>query len=177
MRKIIYYVASSIDGYIAGQNGDVSGFIYDGSGVQQYLKDLEAFDTVIMGRKTYEFGYQFGMKPGQPAYPNKRHLIFSNSLSFEEQDSSVKVCKLDIAEIEALKSEAGTDIYLCGGGELAGWLLAHQQVDVLKIKLNPLVLGQGTRLFGECQTAYKAELVDSQVYEKGIQIMTFHLRY
>ncbi|MEJ2066019.1 MAG: hypothetical protein P8X74_22535, partial [Reinekea sp.] len=69
MRKIVYYVASSIDGYISGLNDDVSGFIYEGDGVQKYLNDLGSYDTVIMGKNTYEFGYKHGLKPGQPAYP------------------------------------------------------------------------------------------------------------
>ncbi len=67
MPKIVYYVASSIDGFIAGVNDDISGFVPGGSGVEKYLSDLKSFKTVIMGRRTYEFGYQFGLEPGQPA--------------------------------------------------------------------------------------------------------------
>jgi dihydrofolate reductase len=59
MRKIIYYVAIFIDGYISGPDGDVSMFTANGDGVNQYLADLNEFDTVIMGRKTYEFGYKY----------------------------------------------------------------------------------------------------------------------
>jgi dihydrofolate reductase len=57
MRKIIYYVACSLDGFIAGEQEDISGFVSGGNGVDKYLSDLAAFDTVIMGRNTYEFGY------------------------------------------------------------------------------------------------------------------------
>ena len=78
MRNIVYYVAVSLDGFIAGPDGDITGFVAGGSGIDQYLKDLKAFDTVIMGRKTYEFGYKFGLKPGEPAYPHTKHYIFSN---------------------------------------------------------------------------------------------------
>ena len=59
MRKIIYYVAMSLDGFISGVNGDISGFVRDGNGVAKYLADLAEFDTVIMGKNTYEFGYRF----------------------------------------------------------------------------------------------------------------------
>lgn len=78
MKKIIYYVATSIDGFISGLNEDISGFLPDGNGVQKYLDDLKEFKTVIMGRKTYEFGYKYGLKPGSPAYPHMDHYIFSN---------------------------------------------------------------------------------------------------
>ena len=69
MQKIVYYIATSIDGYICGKEGDASGFVGKGEGVTRYLQDLEAFDTVIMGRKTYEFG----LSPGEPAYPHMDH--------------------------------------------------------------------------------------------------------
>lgn len=52
MKKIIYYVATSLDGYIAGPNDDISGFAMDGEGVEKYLSDLKAFSVVIMGRRT-----------------------------------------------------------------------------------------------------------------------------
>ncbi|MEQ9300481.1 MAG: hypothetical protein RIF33_18045 [Cyclobacteriaceae bacterium] len=63
MRSITYYVATSLDGYICGPDEDISGFVHKGSGVAEYLTDLKEFDTVIMGRKTYEFGYQYGLDP------------------------------------------------------------------------------------------------------------------
>lgn len=61
MRRIVYYVATSLDGFISGPDEDVSGFANEGNGVTKYLADLADYDTVIMGRKTYEFGYRFGL--------------------------------------------------------------------------------------------------------------------
>ena len=77
MKKIIYYVAVSLDGFISGPNEDISKFASHGAGVDKYLEDLKEFKTVIMGRKTYEFGYKFGLVPGQPAYGHMEHFIFS----------------------------------------------------------------------------------------------------
>ena len=84
MRHIVYYVATSLDGYISGPKGDISGFngTAESDGIIKYFADLKNFDTVIMGRNTYEFGYKFGLKPGERAYPHMEHLIFSNSLQF-----------------------------------------------------------------------------------------------
>lgn len=176
MRKIVYYVAMSLDGFISEPNDDVSKFIYESNGVQKYLDDLANFDTVIMGRNTYEFGYKYGLKPGQPAYPHMTHFIFSNSLTFNSQDSKVQVRKVDLEEIIKIKQQSGSDIYLCGGGQFAGWLLDNQQIDILKVKLNPLILGKGVRLFGDSINDYKLELIDSETYDKGLQIMTFKLK-
>lgn len=177
MRKVVYYVAMSLDGFISAPNDDVSKFIYESNGVQQYLNDLANFDTVIMGKNTYEFGYNHGLKAGQPAYPNMIHYIFSNDLTFENQDSKVHIKKVDIEEVIKIKEQSGSDIYLCGGGQFAGWLLDNHQIDILKLKLNPLILGKGVKLFGDSKNDYKLELIDSESYEKGLQIMTFKINY
>lgn len=177
MRTIQYYVASSLDGFIAGQNDDISGFMQQGAGVDQYLKDLQDFDTVIMGRRTYEFGYQYGLKPGKPAYPHMQHYIFSSSLHFENADDQVVVEPLNLETIKALKQSQGSPIYLCGGGEFAGWLLDHQQIDQLKIKLNPLILGDGIPLFGSSKTTYQLELIEQTTYPEGLQFITYNINY
>jgi dihydrofolate reductase len=175
MRKIVYYVATSLDGFICGQNEDISQFVGEGNGVDQYLKDLSDYDTVIMGRNTYEFGYKFGLKPGQRAYPHMEHYIFSNTLKFDNPDSNVQVCPIELHEVEKLKNKSGTDIYLCGGGTFAGWLLDNDLIDTLKIKLNPIILGTGVRLFGNSSKILKLELTDSNKYEGGLQIMTYQI--
>lgn len=175
MRRIIYYAATSIDGFISGPDGDISGFLQEGKGVRQYLEDLQSFDTVIMGRKTYEFGYKFGLQPGQPAYPHMKHYIFSNTLEFENPNEKVRVCRLVLEQAKALKEQQGSDIYLCGGGEFAGWLLEHKLIDVLKIKLNPLILGAGIRLFGASNTPHQLVLTDRQSFDDGLQILTYDM--
>jgi dihydrofolate reductase len=177
MRRIVYYVAMSIDGYIAKPGDDISGYVGEGDGVQKYFADLAMFDTVVMGKRTYEFGYKYGLKPGQPAYAHMKHYIFSNTLKFETQHSAVYVCKRDIETIKNLKREDGSDIYLCGGGEFAGWLLDHAQIDLLKIKLNPLIAGAGVRLFGSSVKSWSTELIESNQYNNGLQILTYKLKY
>jgi dihydrofolate reductase len=177
MRRMVYYVASSIDGYISRPGDDISGYVGEGNGVDKYLSDLAGFDTVVMGRNTYEFGYKYGLKPGQAPYKNMRHYIFSETLKFETQDSSVNLCSHDIGIIQDLKQETGADIYLCGGGTFAGWLLDHKQIDILKIKLNPFIAGGGTRLFGKSVSSFSTQLIDTAQYDKGLQIMTYGLAY
>lgn len=177
MKKIIYYVAISIDGFIAGPNEDISGFSTAGDGVNTYLEDLKEFNTVIMGRKTYEFGYKYGLKPGQPAYPNMHHYIFSKALKFENQSDQLTLCDLDLNIIKALKETSETDIYLCGGGQFAGWLLKNKHIDVLKLKVNPLILGDGTPLFGAFKNTISLKLTESKTYNDGLSINTYDILY
>ena len=178
MRLITYYVAASLDGFIAGPGDDISGFVQGGRGVEQYRQDLMSYDTVIMGRKTYEFGYQYGLQPGQPAYPHMRHYIFSNSLQFDAAHEQVRVRPPDLNVIRELKQGDGTDIYLCGGGAFAGWLLENQLIDRLKLKLNPLILGRGVRLFGKSTRSHRLTAIDSQRFEdNGLEIITYEINY
>lgn len=177
MRKIVYYVAMSLDGYISGKNDDISQFNSEGNGVTQYLEDLNKYDTVIMGRRTYEFGYKYGLKPGQKAYPHMKHYIFSNSLHFDKPAEGVTTFKIDINKVKDLKKEKGSDIYLCGGGIFAQWLLENELIDQIKVKLNPFVTGEGIRLFGASKKQASLELLESEVYEHGLQIMTYNIKY
>lgn len=179
MKKIVYYVASSVDGYIAGNNDDVSQFVYEGKAVERYLEDLKAFRTVIMGRNTYEFGYKFGVKPGDPSpvYAHMKHCIFSDSLHFENPSPQVEVKKLDPDEVDRIKEGSPTDIYLCGGGQFAGWLLAHKKIDMLKIKVNPLIMNQGIKLFEGADSAYRLRLETADVFDNGTQIISYSIEY
>lgn len=175
MPKIIYYVASSLDGYIAGENDDISTFVVSGNGVEKYLSDLQKFETVIMGRRTYEFGYQFGLKPGQPAYPHMEHHIFSNSLEIGELAENVHIEKRSVKRIKEIRDAAKTDVYLCGGGQFAGWLLNHGLIDQLKLKLNPIVLGKGVPLFGDSTSSFSGKLIEKESYDQGLEILSYQI--
>jgi len=177
MKKIVYYVATSLDGFIAGVNDDISKFMASGEGVNNYLAELQNFQTVIMGRRTYEFGYQYGMIPGQPAYPHMQHYIFSNSLRFDTIADNVNIVELSIAQVEKIKQEALTDIYLCGGGQLAGWLLDYGLIDILKIKLNPIILGDGIPLFGSSKSSLTGSMIGRESFEDGLEFLTYDLLY
>lgn len=176
MKRIIYYVATSLDGYISAPNEDISQFVFDGKGVEKYQADLLDYKTVIMGRKTYEFGYKFGLPAGQPAYPHMEHFIFSDTLQLDNCAPSVHVEKRDLHRIREIKASASTDIYLCGGGQFAGWLFENQLIDQLKLKLNPIVLGGGVRLFGDSKAAAQWVLTEKESFENSLQILTYGLK-
>lgn len=175
MNKIIYYVATSLDGFIAGPHDDISLFVTGGKGVEKYFADLQQFKTVIMGRRTYEFGYQYGLKPGQPAYSHMQHHIFSDSIKIDSLADSVYIEKKSIDRVKDIKEKSESDIYLCGGGEFAGWLLDNGLIDRLKLKLNPILLGEGIRLFGNSTTKMKWNLTEKESFEDGLLIITYDL--
>jgi len=178
MKRINYYVASSIDGYISGPNDDTSGFVDSSNGVEKYLNDLKKFETVIMGKNTYTYGYKYGLIPGKPAYPHMTHYIFSKTLAFENLDEKIKIIRnIDTAEIINIKNNSNTDIYLCGGGIFAGWLLDNELIDLLTLKVNPLILGQGGKLFGNSIKNFKLKLINNGEYDDGLLINTYEINY
>ena len=128
-----------------------------------------------MGRRTYEFGYKYGLKPGQAAYPHMQHFIFSNTLQINKLADNVQIEKMSLSRVKEIKANSGTDVYLCGGGQFAGWLLDHGLIDTLKIKLNPIILGSGISLFGNSKTSLKTKLVHNESFDFGLHILTYDL--
>ncbi|SOE19725.1 Dihydrofolate reductase [Spirosomataceae bacterium TFI 002] len=173
MSQLIYYVATSVDGFIAGPNDDISKFTPNGNGVDRYLSDLQKLETVIMGRRTYEFGYQYGIVPGQPAYPHMKHHIFSETLKIDKLAQNVFI---ENSSVDQIIDSSKTDVYLCGGGQFAGWLLDNNLIDVLKLKLNPIILGDGIPLFGNSKSSISGHLIDKQSFENGLEILTYNLK-
>ena len=177
MRTIVYYVAISVDGFISGKDDDISGFLHYDDVIEKYQNDLKTYDTTIMGRNTYEFGYQYGLKPGQPAYPHMKHYIFSNSLSFENPHEQVQVLPPKIQHIEEIRNQSGSDIYLCGGGVFAGWLLKQKQIGKLILKMNPFIQGTGVRLFEDVDAIYRLQLVQKDSFPGGLQLLEYDISY
>lgn len=161
MNQIIYYVASSLDGYVSGPKGDGSMFVRSGSVANRYGEDMATFDAVMMCRQTYEFGYGYGLQPGQPACEGKRHYIFSNTLRFASSHADVEIVAPTVENVLEMKANSTGPICLCGGGPFAGWLLENQLIDIVKVRLNPVIIGSGTTLFGASPASTRMELVSA----------------
>ncbi len=177
MRKIIYHIATSADGYISSTDGNVNGFLLKGDHTDDFFLTLRNYDTVLMGRKTYEFGFMFGLKPGQPAYPNMKHYIFSRSSEYESTDSVILVKDKEIETVRILKEGEGKDIWLCGGSQLAGLLLKNRLIDRLSIKINPFLLGEGKPLFRTPHTNFELNLIQSKTYMNGVVLTDYDIIY
>lgn len=179
MRKLTYHIATSLDNFIAHEDGSCDAFftIENGEHVQDFMDSWAAYDAVLMGRKTYEFGYGFGLAPGQPAYPDMKHYIFSKTLQFETADQ-VELVRDDAVEFtRKLKATDGKKIWLCGGGALASTMFENELIDELVIKLNPLILGAGIPLFGGNKKEVKLELHSSKTYDTGVVLLTYQVHY
>lgn len=177
MKKLIYDVAVSVDHYISHEDGAVDGLLEQGDHVTDYLERLQRYDTVVMGKHTYEWGYRFGLVPGQPAYPHMQHYIFSRTLRFEQSEQVHIIDRDEVACIQRLKEGDGADIYLCGGGAFAGFLLDHGLIDQLVLKRNPVIFGHGIRAFGASVRKVGLSLVESKTYANGVVLLRYDLMY
>ncbi|RSS83779.1 dihydrofolate reductase [Streptomyces sp. WAC05292] len=193
MRRLVYYIATTLDGFIAGPDGaDPTGPNGFWPIAEDYIEHLVAeypetlpvharqalsvtaegtrFDTVLEGRRTYEIGLAAGITD---AYPHLRHLVFSRTLT-ELPDPAVELVSADpVATVRELKQQDGKDIWLIGGGELAGSL--YTEIDMLVLKVGPLTLGDGIPLFSR-EAAFAPRvwtLADHTVLKSGAVFLTY----
>lgn len=166
----------SIDYFIAGEDDSIDAFPVEGDHIQDYVQSLLSYDTVIMGRRTYEFGYKYGLEPGESPYPHMQNYIFSTKLQLPNLADKMEIISSNVlANVSALKAQQGTDIFLCGGGNFAGYLLHHDMIDELHIKLCPILIGNGIPLFGAYKAKKKMELISTKQYDSGVQLVKYLL--
>ncbi|APU15115.1 MULTISPECIES: dihydrofolate reductase family protein [Actinoalloteichus] len=196
MRKLVYFVAATLDGFIAGPDGsDPTGPDGFWTPSQDYLEHLIGeypetlpgqaraalgvtaegthFDTVVEGRKSYQIGIAAGVTN---AYPHLRHLVFSRTLT-ESPDVGVELVADDpAATVRELKHSGGKDIWLVGGAELAGAL--YGEIDRMLVKLSPITIGAGIPLFGRTTGFAPAnwELADHTILTGGACFLTYDRR-
>jgi dihydrofolate reductase len=180
MRELKYYVACSVDGFIARKDGSFEGFLQEGEHIADlfasfpetfpvHFRDAlgihpenKCFDVVLMGRKTYEVGLKFGITN---PYPHLKQYVFSRSMK-ESPDPNVELVSEDaIAFVKSLKNETGKDIWLCGGADLAATL-----------KVNPFIMGSGIPLFSGAIAQTNLELTDSKIYGNGVLVLHYRVR-
>jgi len=164
MRKVKYYVACSVDGFIAHEDGTWDGFLMDGEPVTDYLASFKRFDAVLMGRHTYEVGVRAGTTN---PYPTMESYVFSRTMQERPDERVTLVSDNAGAVVRQLKQEDGQDIYLCGGASLATALLEEGLIDEIILKVNPFLMGAGIPLFAGVIRQTALALIKSTVYENG----------
>ncbi len=202
VRKLVYLVASTLDGFIArASRADPSADVFEVQGdhlvalAQEYPEMLPGhvrahlgmdgvpnrhFDTVLEGRVSYETGVALGVAD---AYPHLRHLVFSTTMG-EPAAPAVEVVRTDALErVRELKAEEGQDIWLCGGGSLAAAL--REEIDEIHLKLNPVVLGAGAPLVdapvpggdgADPAPVDRFRLVSTRPFDSGVVLLVYARR-
>jgi dihydrofolate reductase len=186
VRKLKYYIACSLDGFIARPDGSLDFFPFEGEHmagllasfpetVPTHLREIlqieggnRHFDTVLMGRRTYQVGLDAGVTN---PYGHLRQYLFSRSLS-ESPDPDVALVSGDpLPFVRRLKQEEGKSIWLCGGAELAAELFP--EIDELILKINPVVIGAGIPLFARAVETTSFRLASAKVYANGFVLSSY----
>jgi dihydrofolate reductase len=165
-RKVILYIATTLDGYIAKPNDDLSFLsIVQRDGVDYgYADFIKSVDTVILGRKTYDW-----VMTQVPEFPHadKNSYVITRT-------PRPSICKTnfytgDLKELVIrLKGEHGRNIFVDGGAEIVNELLKQNLIDEFIISVIPILVGNGTRLFKDGRPEQKLELVDIRKFDTGL---------
>jgi dihydrofolate reductase len=161
MRKICYSVAMSLDGYVAGPEGQSDWIVMDPE--IDFMALFSRFDTVLMGRKTFEAANAQGHGG---AMPGVRSVVVSRTLRAKNHPGITVVGDGLEAELKRLRAEPGKDIWLFGGGSLFRSLLEMGQVDTIETAIIPVLLGGGVPLLPSMAKRTKLRLVSSKALQK-----------
>jgi dihydrofolate reductase len=190
LRKLTYFIACSIDGFIGDPGGDASTMYRFVD--EEFLEFLgteypetvatpgrravgiddrpnQKFDTIVQGRASYDVGLKEGITS---PYAHLREYVASRTLK-ESPDPHVEIIADDlVAKVRELKAEdGGLGIYLCGGSVLAGELF--DEIDELVIKTYPVVLGTGMPMFGSGFAVTDFELGEVRTFKNGALVRTY----
>lgn len=180
MGNLVYHVATTLDGYIANKNHDINGFLVDTEHLPDFQNSLKNdYSCVLMGKNTYEFGFRFGLKPGQPAYAeyNLPNYVVANDFSFEPEKGLTIIGDDVVGEVKKLKQNSKKDVWLCGGGQLAGFLLENKLIDKIILKQNPTIFSDGIKLFEGCSSTYQLDLEDYKSYQNSVCLLKYRVNY
>jgi dihydrofolate reductase len=165
--KAIVFIAISLDGFIAKQDGDIGWLSIverpnEDYGYNAFVQDI---DTVIMGRKTYDKVLSLGVNflhQDKQCYvlSTKQHKSNHNHITFYQGE----LIKL----VEELKSKFSKGIYIEGGGEVIGELRKSHLIDEYIISIIPILLGNGIPLFKACDIEEKLVLIGTKTYPSGL---------
>lgn len=165
-RKIILYIATSLDGYIAKPNDDLSFLsIVEQEGEDYgYADFIKTVDTIILGRKTYDW-----IMAHVPEYshPDRKTFVITRTARPDIGNTRFYTGNLRDLVLQ-LKSENGKNIFIDGGAEIVHELLKENLIDEFIISIIPILVGSGTRLFNDGRPEQKLKLISTKKFDKGL---------
>ena len=167
MRRLRYGVATSLDGFIAGPNGEYDWIVHDPA--IDFVAMFAQYDTLLMGRKTYEVASEKGKSWDSFG---QRWIVVSTTLKPEEHPG-ITILSGGIAEaVAAMKAQPGKDIWRMGGGVLFRAMLDAGLVDAVEVALIPVMLGSGVPLLPEGRRR-SLHLEESRALPSGILMLKY----
>ena len=169
MRRIRYGVAMSLDGFIAGPNGEYDWIEPDPD--FDFAELWAQFDTLLMGRRTYDVAVT---RLGESAFQGMKVVVASRTLRAAEHPGITVLPEVTKASLQSLRAQPGEpaqpekDIWLMGGGVLFRTLIELQEVDRIELSVKPVLLGSGIPLLPPPSPRIKLKLLENKIYRSGM---------
>ena len=186
MRKLKLQVQMTVDGCIAGPNGEMDFMTWDWDDeLKAHVGELTAtVDTIVLGRKLAEgfIPYWAGVAedPENPEQASGKQftempkVVFSRTLDESKWPRAVVASDL-VGEVTRLKQAGGKDLIAYGGAEFVSSLLRHQLIDELHLLVNPVAIGEGMAIFEQLVGKQPLRLVQSKAFSCGIALLHYSL--
>ena len=177
MRRVVLFIATSADGFIARPDGAIDWLPADDGNDYGYNVFIKTVDTILMGRKTYEQVLTFGPFP----YPDKRCYVFRRRRTprkrATEKPPSVRFVRGNpVAFVKRLRRQEGSTIWLVGGARLIQPLREAGLIDEYIISICPVFIGSGIPLFRNTKRQLPLKLTRSRAYKTGVVQLTYEQR-
>lgn len=181
MRKVIFFMLTSIDGYFEGPNQDISWHNVDAEFNEMAIDQLNSVDTLLFGRVTYELMASYwpttAAKTDDPVVAGKMNatpkIVFSKTLREVDWENTRLIKENFAEEMLKLKKQPGKDMIIFGSSDLAVSFIEHGLIDDYRIMVNPIVLGQGTSLFKGLQKKLELKLVKTRTFKSGNVVLYY----
>lgn len=166
--KVTLYIATSLDGYIAGPDDDLSWLFTDDD--YGYTNFLDQVEVLIMGRGTYDVIRTFGEWP----YPGKKTVVVSRSGGVECVTPDTRAFSGSLGDlVEELRDAEAEHVWLVGGGELVRGFLKEGLLEQIVVSLHPVLLGNGVPLFPGGFPRTLLSLVEAERFDSGLVQLTY----
>jgi dihydrofolate reductase len=168
MRRVRLFIATSLDGYIAGRDDDL-GWRFDDADYG-YAAFYQSIDTVLVGRRTYEVAQSLAEWP----YAGRRVVVFTRAGEARVTSPDTVATPRPPADIVAeLRARPGKDLWLVGGGALVNSFMAAGLIDDVIVSIHPVLLGDGIPLVGRGAPRMPLALVGERRYPSGLMQLTY----
>ena len=175
MRKVVFGGANSLDNYFTRKDDAVDWLLWSDE-VGKIMADyFKTFDTIVMGRRTYEVAIASGHGGG--SYGGMKTYVFSRTLK-PRSTKALEITSEDVADVVGrLKQQEGKDICIMGGGLLAKSLFEADLIDEIGFNIHPVLLGSGIPLFYEMNRQVDLELIDCKTLKTGCVLVTYRVKH
>ena len=183
MRRLIVFNMMTLDGFIAGPNGEINWHHVDGEFNEFAIAQLDTIGSLLFGRVTYEL--MAGYWPTTEAINDDAEvanrmnrlskLVFSHTLN-EATWQNTRLVKGDAStEVARLKEQPGNDLFVFGSGKLVASLMQNGLIDEFRLIINPVVLGHGQSMFGDVQQPLALKLEQSRAFGNGNMLLYYEV--